>query len=275
MPRVRRPRLLWLVVPLAIALTVAMAPQVLTLILVAPIGMITLIVAAPSLLPAGIWLAGMYHTGEIISGIYREKNQYTYDLICASAQGKLKASWSFATGVVHRGGTLLPLRWGARAALRCGLAALGGLTLFTLLLALTGAFTLGIEQARLLLLPLLFLALYFTHLTQCFVVSHLIGLLASGFEWSKRDAMLVGLFAYTLLNSLPFVGGSLVYLLFRWLVFEPQPLALMAAEALALLLIIAARELTIMGLWRALRRRMGGVGGSVSWGFRCQMRRGM
>ncbi len=256
MPRLGRPWLLWLVAALTMALTIIMAPQMLALVLVLPISMITLIVAAPILLPAVVWLVGAFSTGEIISGIYREKNQYTYDLICASTQGKLKASWLFATGIVHRGGYFPPLRWGTRASLRFGLAALAGLTLFTLLFALSDAASFSIEQIRLLVLPLLIMAVYFTNLTQTFVASHIIGLLASSLDWAKRDAILVGLVAYLLLNSLPFVGAGLLYFPFRWLVFEPHPLALMAVEAFALLLIIAARELTIMALWSALKGRM-------------------
>ena len=256
MPRLRRPRLLWLVASAAIVLTIIMAPQMLALALVLPISMITLIVAAPLLLPAVVWLAGAFSTGEIISGIYREKNQYTYDLICASTQGKLKASWLFATGILHRDGYFPPLRWGSRASLRAGLAALAGLTTFTLLFALSGAVSFGIEQIRLLALPLLIMAVYFTNRTQTFVVSHIIGLLASSFDWAKRDAMLVGLVAYALLNSLPLVGAGTVYFPFRWFVYEPHPLALLAVEACALLLIIAARELTIMALWSVLKRRM-------------------
>lgn len=255
-PRLGRPRLLWLVVPLTMALTLIMAPQLLALVLALPISMIALLVATPVLLPAVVCLAGAFSTGEIINGIYREKNQYTYDLICASTQGKLNASWLFATGMLHRGGYFPPLRWGARVSLRFGLAALAGLTTFTLLFALSDAASFSIEQIRLLALPLLIIAVYFTNLTQTFVVSHIIGLLASSFDWAKRDAMLIGLLAYLLLNSLPLVGAGLVYFSFRWLVFEPHPLALMAVEAVALLLIIAARELTIMALWSALKRQM-------------------
>ena len=256
LPRVRTPRLLWLVALPALALSLIMAPQLLALVLVVPISMISLIVASPVLLPAVIWLAGALATGDIISGIYRERHQHTYDLICASAQGKLKASWSFATGMLHRGGTFLPLRWGTRISLRVGLAALAGLACFTLLFALSEAASFGIEQIRLLTLPLLFMAVYFTNLTQSFALSHIIGLLASSFDWAKRDAMLVGLLAYALLNTLPLLGAGLIYFAFRLLVFEPRPLALLAVEALALLLIIAGRELTILALWSALKRRM-------------------
>lgn len=256
LPRLKAPRLLWLVAPIALGLMLIMAPQLLALVMVAPIGMITLIVASPALLPVVIWLAGAFSTGEIISGIYRERRQHTYDLICASTQGRLKASWSFATGLLHRGGFFLPLRWGTRTSLRAGSAAFAGLTIATLVFALSGAANFGFAQLRLLTLPLIFMALYFTNMTQSFALSHIIGLLASSFDWTRRDALLVGLLGYGLLNSLPLFGAGLVYLPFRWLVFEPHALALLLVEALALLLIIAARELTIVALWSALKRRM-------------------
>lgn len=256
LPRARLPRLLWLIALVLIAPAVIMAPQLLALALMLPIVMITLAVAAPVLLPALIWLAGAYHTGEIISGIQREKRQNTYDLICASTQGKLKASWSFATGILHRGGAFLPLTWGARVSLRVGLAALAGLTILTLLFTLGGAARFGIEQIRLLALPLLFLAVYFTNMTQTFALAHIIGLLASSFDWARRDALLVGLILYVALSSLPVLCAALAYVPFRWLVVEPHPLALLLVEALALLLIIAGRELVIVALWAGLRRRM-------------------
>ena len=258
MPRRKAPRLLWLVAILALALMIVAAPQLLALALALPISMITLVVAAPIWLPAAVGLAGAVSTGEIISGIQREKQQNTYDLICASTQGKLKASWSFASGNLHRGGYFLPLAWATRASLRLGLAALAGLTCFTLLFALSGAASFGIVQLRLLLLPLLIAAVYGSNLTQTFALSHIIGLLVSSFDWAKRDALLAGLLAYGLLHTLPVVGAGLVYLPFRWLVYAPHPLALLVIETFALLLIVAGRELTIMALWSALRRRMAG-----------------
>lgn len=255
-PRWKMPRSLWLIAALSAPVILILAPQMLALLLVVPMIMISLIVAAPAYLPALVVLAGAYSTGEIISGIYREKHQFTYDLICASTQGKLNASWSFATGILHRGAYFPPLRWGTRISLRFAAAALAGLTIATLLFALTGRAFFGIEQLRLLLLPLLILTVYYSNMTQTFALSHIIGLLASSFDLAKRDAMLVGLVGYALCNTLPVVGAALVYLPFRFFVFEPHPLALMAVEAGALLLIVAGRELTIVALWSALKRRM-------------------
>lgn len=255
-PRWKLPRLSWLLAAFSASFALVLAPQLLALVLVAPMIMISLIVAAPAYLPALVVLAGGYCTGEIISGIYREKHQHTYDLICASAQGKLNASWSFATGMLHRGAYFLPLRWGTRIALRFVAAALAGLTIVTLLFALTGRASFGIEQLRLLLLPLLILVAYYCNMTQTFALSHIIGLLASSFDLAKRDAMLVGLVGYALFNTLPLIGAALLYFLFRFFVFEPRPLALVAVEASALLLIVAGRELLIVALWSALKRRM-------------------
>lgn len=265
-PRPRRPHLLWLPVALASIFVLLLAPQLLLAVLVVPFILITLVVAAPLLLPVLIWFAGAYSTGEIINGIQREKQQNTYDLICASTQGKLNASWSFATGMLHRGGYFLPLRWGTRMSLRFGLAALGGLSLFVMLFALSDPAGFSIAQIRLLLLPLLLAALTFSNLTQTFVLSHIIGLLASSFDWAKRDAMLVGLLAYAVLHTLPLAGAGLVYLPFRFFLFEPPLLAVLAVEAFALLLIIAGRELTIMALWSALKRRMNSRLGMVGGG---------
>ncbi len=245
--RGRRPLALWLLASLLAIPLFVMAPQLLALVLAVPIGMITLMVAAPLILPAVIWLAGAYATGEIVRGIYREKHQHTYDLICASTQGQLKASWSFASGLLHRGAYFTPLRWGARVSLGIGIAGLVGLSVIMLLFALAGAVAFGIEQVRLVLLPLLLLAVYYANLTQSFASSHIIGLLASSFDWSTRDAALAGVLGYLLLGALPWIGAGLVYAVFRGL----------AGEGLALVVVVAGRELVVLGLWRGLGWRMG------------------
>ena len=269
MPRCQRRRLVWLIAGLATIVALVLAPSLLALVLIVPMIMISLVVAAPAYLPAIIWLAGAFSVGEIISGIYREKRQHTYELICASTQGKLNASWSFASGILHRGVYFLPLRWGTRISLRFGTAALAGLTIVTLLFALAGRAFFGIEQLRLLLLPLLMLAVYATNMTQTFVLSHILGLLASSFDLAKHDAMLAGLVGYSLFNALPLVGAAFLYFPVRFFVIEPHPLALMALEAIALLLIVAARELTIIALWSALKRRLNARLGEVRESIMC------
>ena len=265
-PRVHAPRLFWLLAALTTIAAVIVAPQLIVLIFVVPIFMITLIVATPLLLPLLIWLAGLFSTGEIINGIYREKHQYTYDLICSLTRGKLNASWSFATGILYRGNWFAPLRWGTRVSLRFGSAALAGLTILALLIAVSKSYPVGFEQLRLLLMLLLILTLYYTNMTQTFVLSHIIGLFVSSFDLVKRDAMLGGLVAYFTVSVTPLALAGLSYFAFSWLVFEPHPLVLIGVESSALLLIVVAREAGIMLLWSGLKRRLNSNRGETDRG---------
>ena len=249
---------LWLQLAALIALLAAViaSPSLLTLVFAFPILLITLMVAAPLLLPGITLLAGLHLTAEVIGGICREKRQHTYDLICALTQGRLGASWSFAVGMAHRGGWFAPLRWGTLTTLRAAGGLYVALGALMLLLALTGRQSIGIEQARLLLLIALLLALYYSNMTQIIVQSLLIGLLASSFELSKPDATVFGLFLYILLTALPLLAAGLILFAFGRLVVEPAPLLRLAAESAALLLLMALRELLITLLWRALERRL-------------------
>ena len=111
-PRFRLPRLVALLGALAIIAAVIHSPALLILVIAIPMLMIATMVAAPLLVPIATLLAGMHLTAEVISGIYREKRQYTYDLICALTQGRLSVSWSFATGITHRDGWFPALHWG-------------------------------------------------------------------------------------------------------------------------------------------------------------------
>lgn len=232
------------------------APGLIVLVLLVPILLITLIVIAPILLPGIALVAGAYLTAEIIGDIFREKRQHTYDLICASTRGALDASLSYATGVLYRGEWFLPLRWGSRLTLRAGWAALGGLSVFALFTAVSGAQALGLEQLRLLLLVLLCLALYYSNMTQTLVLSMLAGLLASSFDLSRHDATVIGVFTTLLLSLLPLLaGGSLLIGLGR-LALEPHLLLWMAVEVGALALVVGLRELGIMLLWTVLSQRL-------------------
>lgn len=253
---------LWLQLTALIALVTAvvLSPSLLTLAFALPIVLITLMVAAPLLLPIITLLAGFHLTADVISGICQEKHQRTYDLICTLTQGTLSASWSCAIGITHRGGWYAPLCWGTLASFRVGLAGWGGLSLFTVLAA-AGGQALGLEQVRLLLLLVLLLALYYSNMTQSLVMSLIIALLASSFEWSKPDATGFGLFVYFLLTALPLSAVGLLLFAAGRLVVEPAPALWLAVESAALLLVMALRELLIALLWRGLRRRMGGKQG--------------
>lgn len=263
-PGFRMPRLLMLAAGPALIAALLHAPELLVLVLVIPILMITLIVLAPILLPFIAIVASTRLVVDVIGGIYREKHQHTYELICASARGALEASWSFAAGSLYRSDWFTPLRWGTLITARLGLAVLGGLSLFTLLSALASPQAVGIEQVRLLALVALLLALYFSNMTQTLVLSLLIGLYASSFDWSRSDSMTVGLFLHLALTSLPLLAGGLVYFALGRMAFASDLLLRTLVEGGALLLIVALRELLIALLWSALARRLewgrGGAG---------------
>ena len=253
---VRIPRL-WVVAGL-IVLTVILlqAPQFLLLLFEMPILMITLIVLSPILLPFVILLAGGCLVSAVIGGIYREKRQYTYDLICASTKGSLHANWSFAMGILHRGDWFFGLKWGARLSLRLGQGILVALTLLTLCLAVSNSQQVGFEQMRLLLMPVLALILYYTHMIQSFVISLVVGLYASSFDWVKRDATWIGMVLYVLSQCLPFLLALLIHITFRRIALEPHPLVTIAIDSLSLAAIVFTREAIIILLWHPLTHQL-------------------
>ncbi len=261
--RIHLPQQLVVLAALAIIAAVFHSPELLILVFVVPILMITLIVVAPTLLPAFVLLAGVRLTAKVTSGIYREKHQYTYDLICALTRGTLNASWSFAIGILYRRNWFLPLLWGTRTTFRLGLAALGGLSVFTLLSAVSSPHLVGFEQMRLLLMVALILALYFSNMTQTLVMSLIIGLYASSFDWSRHDGTLFGIFAYVMLAVLPLLAAGLILFVFGRLAQEPHPLVMTVLEASALLLVVGLRELVIRLLWSGLERRLNASAGAA------------
>ena len=264
--RPKIPRLLLAVGLIALAAFLIQRPHLLLLVLEIPVVMITLVVMSPVLLPFVILLAGLYLVSEVIGGIYREKHQYTYDLICVSTKGSLNANWSFAIGILHRGDWFSGLRWGTRLSLRLGQSILAALTLLTLCLVITSSHLVGFEQLRLLLMPALLLTLYYTHMTQTFVISLMVGLYASSFDWVKRDATWVGMVLYVLAQCLPFLLALLVYMAFHGfrcaqpvapcIVLEPHLLVTIAIDSISLMTIVLTREVIIILLRHSLTHRL-------------------
>lgn len=258
---IRIPRLLVAGGLLALMIILIQAPQLLLLVFEIPILMITLIVLSPALLPFAILLAGAYLVSEVIGGIYREKHQYTYDLICASTQGSFNASWSFAIGILHRGDWFAALKWGTRLTLRLGQGILIALTLLTVWLAASDGYPVGFEQLRLLLMLALGLTLYYTQMTQTLVISLVVGLYASSLDWVKRDATWIGMVLYVLAQGLPFLLALLVYIGFNRVDLEPHPLVAIAIEAISLAVIVFTREVILILLWHPLNRQLNASAG--------------
>ncbi len=258
---IRIPRLLVAGSLLALMIILIQAPQLLLLVFEIPILMITLIVLSPALLPFAILLAGAYLVSEVIGGIYREKHQYTYDLICASTQGSFNASWSFAIGILHRGDWFAALKWGTRLTLRLGQGILIALTLLTVWLAASDGYPVGFEQLRLLLMLALGLTLYYTQMTQTLVISLVVGLYASSLDWVKRDATWMGMVLYVLAQGLPFLLALLVYIGFNRVDLEPHPLVAIVIEGISLAVIVFTREVILILLWHPLNRQLNASAG--------------
>ena len=182
--------ILLLLAAIAVAALLIHAPALFTLVFALPIVMIALVVASPALLPFFTLAAGAYSVIEVINGIYREKVQHTYELICSSTRGSLDANLSFAVGILHRGAWFGVLRWGTWQSLRLGRYVLFAALLLTVWLLLSDRASLGFEQLHVLSLIALLLILYYAQLTQTMVMSLIIGLFCSSFDLSKYGRQL-------------------------------------------------------------------------------------
>ncbi|MCY4018934.1 MAG: hypothetical protein OXG39_05970 [Chloroflexi bacterium] len=264
--RYSAPRPLLLIVAIALIIALALQPQLLILLFLIPIVMIMLAVASPALVPLFTLIAGMCLAVEIIQGIYREKRQHTYELICSSTLGSLYANWSFAKGVTYRGGWFAALRWGSAQSLRIGGVALGGALLVILWLLLSDQARPGLEQARMLLLIALLLLLYYSHLTQTIILALTIGLFSSSFDLNSRDAAFVGFCSYIFAQALPIGLATLFYVTCSRLLYEPGPLLSMGIESVTVAIVILSREAMVVALWRGLRARLDSSRGELGQG---------
>ena len=226
----------WLLPGVPAVIMLILAPQLLVFALALPLIILSLLVLTPLLLPLiALWLGALL-TSEIISGIARERQRHTWQLLCACPDGALRASVSCAIGFTQGTNWLLPLRFLALMTLRVGAA------LWILLLALGLWLGIGVEQAWLLWLLALCLALYFALLAQTLWLAALCGLWASAFDLSRADATLAGLCLYLAVCVMPLLAGF-------WL--AGRGLALEAA-----LMLVALRELCAWMMWRGLRWRL-------------------
>lgn len=219
------------------------APQFLMLFFSLPVVLLTLLVLSPLLLPVFVPLLGALLTSEILAGIARERHWHTWSLLCALPGGAVQANWSCAIGIAQRGVWLLPLRFMARLMLWLGGLFWLLLALLSVWLALTNQQALGDEQARLLLLLALGMAVYYAQLAQTLTVAVVCGMWASAFDWQRRDVAFAGLCLYLALGVLPLLLGLWLTSRGWWLV----------AVGLVLLL----RECAVWLLWRHLRWRLG------------------
>ena len=248
--RLRFSRALILIASVAASVCIAIAPQLIILLFALPMALITLMVASPLLLPIATWVFGAALIAGIVSGIHREKRQHTYELLCNSTAGALHANLSFAAGILHRGGWFAILRWGSLATLRGGSALL--ILLALLILWQLAAAGVGMEQARLLIVPSLLLLLYYAHLMGTMTLGLCLGLLCAGLPLAKPDATMFGICAYIAATALPIASGALLYLAGRALLLEGDAASLLVLEAAAALCVIGMREAAWRLAWRGV-----------------------
>lgn len=252
----RTPRALLLLAAVAAIALLIHAPVLFTLVFALPIVMIALVVASPALLPLFTVVAGAFTVLEVINGIYREKVQHTYELICSSARGSLDANLSFAVGILHRGAWFGALRWGTLQSLRAGRYVFFAAVILAFLLLLSDSARLGIEQLHVLSLIALLLILYYAQLTQTMVMSLIIGLFTSSFDLSKYDASFVGICLYIFSQVVPPALALLFYASCGHLLLEQHPLTEMLIESVTVLIFILSREALIVLLWLPLQHRL-------------------
>lgn len=258
-------RLMWGAAALGLIVIVLNPAQIFVLLFVTPMLMITLAAAAPLLLPLAATVSGALLAAEVIAAIVREKAQHTYELMCACPEGALYANWSCAIGVAHRGGWFSALRWGTAMSLRLGLIGLGGLMLLGLGLLASDQQAIGAEQLRIILVYAMLLGLYGAQLAQSLPLSLIIGLLASSFDWRRRDAQLIGAFLYLVCQTLPMMLALLAYGAGSRAAVDAHPALRIGIELGSLLVFASAREVVIVAMWGALRRRLDAPGVNANY----------
>ena len=239
----RTPRVLLILSTIAVTALLVYAPQLFIVFFALPMIVIVLVVASPALLPLFTVVAGAFTVLEVINGIYREKVQHTYELICSSTRGSLDANlvlchWHLAPWCLVRRVALGDTAIAAgRSLCLCCRRDFG----FACCCCPT-AQALGIEQLRVLSLIALLLILYYAQLTQTMVMSLIIGLISSSFDLSKYDASFVGICLYIFWQVVPPALALLFYVSCGRLLLEQHPLTVMLIESVTVLIFIGSRE---------------------------------
>jgi hypothetical protein len=207
---------------------------------------------APLLLPFANTLYGLAHTINASSGIAKEREQQTYDVLCTSPTGSLGMHWSYCTGWIHYH---LMYRYCLLAMLSIGIVA----SIFGLspqLVFGSAPSPLPIAVARAAALGALFVIDY----AQTIVLSSLTTLIIPTYAENEGSARLwasslflllqTGVYLPTLLFSTYALPG------FFHLLRLEQTTADLLIPLLMLIFFAALRETLITGLWRAIKEQL-------------------
>ena len=207
---------------------------------------------APFLLPIANTIFGLVHASGASSGIARERDRRTYDVLCTAPPGTLGMHWAYCTGWLHYHSTF-------RTAL-LGVLAIG---IVASIFGLTAQVVFGADQASplvVLVRGLALSAIFVIDYAQSIVISSMTSLLIPTHAENEGNARL---WACTL-----FLGLQLaVYLptLLISVVALPNTFQLLGMDATASALIapllyvaffVALREVIIIGMWRRVEAEL-------------------
>ena len=231
-------------------------PEILVILIQLPALLIVFAIISPILFPIVVMFTGGYLISKIVSGINKEKRQYTYELLCASPQGTLHACLLFAMGIFYRGDwfnwqqTFVHLTF---RVIQIILIVLGGLTLLTFI---SGDESTHFVSLRTLVNLVLLLGLYYSSLLQPFVLSLLIGVYGASLDLNQRDSNIVALLLYVVLQCVPYIVGLALFIVFNTIVFAPHPAVHIGIDCIVLGSIYFVREWSIVMMWGRLQHKL-------------------
>lgn len=250
------PRFVTKVILLLLGLAVLQTPYLLLILFQIPAFIILAIVLTPLFLPIVIMVYGSYVVSVITNNVHKEKRQYTYDLLCASPDGALRANWIFATGIIHRGDWFYWVEALARFMYRIGQIILIGFGCFTIVYMLQSESAIHFEPLQTLVNLSLIVGLYYASIMQTFVLILVVALFATSLDLHQRDSNLVGLVVYIVFQILPFLVSIALFISLHILIPNPHPAVAIGLDIIILGSIYVIQELNITLIWNQLTKRL-------------------
>jgi hypothetical protein len=207
---------------------------------------------APVLLPVANTIYGLVHAYSASGNIAREREQQTYDVLCASPPGILGMHWSYCTGWIH-------YHWIARYAIIAVLitgiiASIFGLS--PQMIFGVGQISLGVGIVRALAISAIFVIDY----AQTLVLSSLVALIVPTYAENEANArlwavsLLLGLQLAVYVPTL-MLGLYALPTTFNLMGIDPAVSSLLI-PLLLLAFFVILREMIITGLWHTAKEQL-------------------
>ena len=232
-----------------------MVATVMTIPFAAPILVILYYLAltfAPLLLPIANTIYGLSQAYSTSGSIARERDQQTYDVLCASPAGILGMHWSYCTGWIH-------YHWLLRYAM-IGVLATG---IIASIFGLSSQMVFGHTQPSLIVTIARTLAvgsIFVIDYAQTVVLSSLVALIAPTYAENASNARLWAISLFLALQGAVYLPTLLLGLYALPTTFDLMGIDPLISGLLIPLLLIAffafLREMIIIGLWHAAREHL-------------------